>query len=255
MNSFKFRHPELDDILSFKSIDSTNLEAKRRRSEFAGRNFLLIANEQTHGKGQHGRHWDSGAGLGLWLSLFLSRPGYLEHHLQLLSLYTGIIIQRVLATLIENDIYLKWPNDIMIGSRKCGGVLTEVQWVGDSAVSATIGMGINLEHQTADFPPSIRKSAISLRQAGWHKPDPDLLLDQLLDEFFGNIVLLDRPKELTQEWNEHAFRINDSVQWIINNRMVEGQFLGISETGEAQILVEGKLTHFRSGEIRLVNHE
>ncbi|MEA3287472.1 MAG: biotin--[acetyl-CoA-carboxylase] ligase [Candidatus Marinimicrobia bacterium] len=244
-------HPELDDILIFETLDSTNQEAYRRRSEFVGHNILFISNEQTLGKGQYGRHWESEAGLGLWMSLLLGSPTVLKHDLQLLSLYVGIVICRSLTTLMDVDISLKWPNDIIIGNRKCGGVLTEVQWAGATAVSATIGIGINLEHRLTDFSVSIQQTATSLHLAGWEKPDREQVLKNIVQVFFNNIDLLDRAADLAKEWNKVAFKINEPIQWSYNNTIQEGQFLGITETGEAQILRGGVIHNFRSGEIQL----
>ena len=65
------------------------------------------------------------------MSLFLGKPAHLKHPLQLLSLYTGMVIHQSITNFMNANITLKWPNDIMIGSRKCGGVLTEIQWLGE----------------------------------------------------------------------------------------------------------------------------
>ena len=100
MSSLENNHPMLDNVLVFETLDSTNLEARRCRSEFANRNVLLVSNEQSLGLGQYGRHWECGAGLGRWMSLLLGNPETIKHDLQLLSLYTGIVIQRSLTPLM-----------------------------------------------------------------------------------------------------------------------------------------------------------
>ncbi len=243
-------HPEIDEIIFLSSIDSTNLEVQRRRIEFAKRNILLLSDEQTAGKGQHGRSWDSGVGLGLWMSLFLGKPAYLTNNLQLLSLYTGLVIHNTISNFISADVKVKWPNDIMIADRKCGGILTEIQWLGESASSATIGIGINLNHILTDFPASIRNLATSLLLAGWPKPDRDQLLDHLLQEFFGNIRLLSQPENLVETWNSSAYKLNEIIQWQNSDQQFEGRFLGVNPEGEAQILIGNTIRCFQSGEIR-----
>ncbi len=245
-------HPELDKVLLFKTIDSTNVEAQRRRDEFQGRNILIISDEQTTGKGQHGNHWESQAGLGLWMSLVLGKQAHLNHNLQLLSLYTGIVIQHTIVKLINAKVELKWPNDIIIGSRKCGGVLTEIQWMGKSASSATIGIGINLKHSYNDFSSVIRNSATSLLIEGWQKPERDQFLHYFLNLFFDKLSLLDQAESLIADWNKHAFKLNKTVRWQSSSENFEGQFLGINQTGEAQILIGDVVQSFSSGEIHLI---
>ncbi len=241
----------LDEVLLFETLDSTNLEAHRRRAEFADRNILLISAAQSAGKGQLGRTWESKAGLGLWMSLFLSRPDFLVHNLQHLSLYTGIVLQQAINELTGVEATLKWPNDIMLGSRKCGGVLTEIQWMGESVTSAIIGIGINLAHTPADFPDDLHSSAISLQMAGWQRPDSGQFLNHFIQLFFRELDLLDQGEAIADRWNKQAFKLNEMIYWQFNNHELSGQFLGINSQGEAQILVNGIKRNFRSGEIRL----
>ncbi|NQV15428.1 biotin--[acetyl-CoA-carboxylase] ligase [bacterium] len=243
-------HPALDEIIFLKTIDSTNEEAQRRRSEFSGQNILWVSDEQTAGQGQQGRSWESGVGLGLWMSLFLGHPEHLAHNLQLLSLYTGMILHGTISGLIDAKLCLKWPNDIMIKNRKCGGILSKIHWLGESPVSAIIGVGINLKHVALDFPDSIRDSATSLQQAGWLKPDRDLLLDHFIRDFFDGLRRLESPTDLVSDWNRKAYMLDEVVDWIASGQRFRGRFLGINEEGEAQILVNDVVRKFRNGEIR-----
>ncbi len=243
-------HPALDKTFFYQTIDSTNLEAQRRRSEFSGSNILLVTKEQTAGQGQYDRAWDSRSGLGLWTSLFLGNSTYLEHDLQLLSLYTGIILQRVITKLTQVEVSLKWPNDIMIDSQKCAGILTKVQWMGSKATSAVIGIGINLKHQVTDFPEPIQDSATSLQMAGWSKPDSDELLKLLLQEFFQHLELMDNSTELISIWNSLAWKLNETVQFHSKDNSFKGEFLGISKEGKAKILVGDQIQQFSNGELR-----
>jgi len=250
---FLTMHSELDKTIFHRSIDSTNLEARRRRSDFAHQNVLFISDEQTVGLGQQRRHWESAANLGLWMSLFLARPSTLSHSVRLLSLYTGTVLHKTVAHFVDAKIRLKWPNDIMIDSLKCGGVLTEIQWQGNTALSAILGIGINLKHTSADFSPSIRDSATSLRLAGWQEPDRTVFLNSFIEVFFKHIEVLDKPDALVGEWNDLAFKINDHVQWQTKDSIIEGQFVGINQNGDALIRRGETIQNFQNGEIRQLN--
>jgi len=242
-------HPDLDKYITLETIDSTNMEMQRRRKEFLGSNVLLISEEQTAGKGQHGRFWHSKRGSGLWSSLFIGQSKVLAHNLQLLSLYTGIVIRRSIFQLAGIEASLKWPNDIMINSRKCGGILTEVQWMGSSASSAIIGFGINLNHQEQDFPADLRKSATSLLQGGWDDPDSSALLDNIVTQFFENLDLLDHPQHLIAEWNSLAWKLGKKIHWRGKEGSFDGIFQGVTINGEAIIQIGERIENFPSGEI------
>ncbi len=250
----RLNNPNLDQTLHFKTIDSSNLEAHRRRSEFSNQNVLIVADRQTAGKGQHGRQWESAPGLGLWMTLFVGRSEHLQHSMQLLSLYSGLTMQEAINSFTDIPVTLKWPNDIMINGLKCGGILTEIQWSGTNPSSVIIGIGLNVFHTLGNFPPAIRDQATSLHLAGWEAVQPSQLLEQFLDYFFGNMGLLDQPVALADTWNNHAFQLNKSVFWNDGHQTLQGDFLGIDSTGAAQIQIGNELRLYRSGEIRLAKN-
>ncbi len=194
----------LDQIVVLETIDSTNLEAHRKRHKHAGSNVLFLAGKQTAGRGRGGHHWESRPDLGLWMSLFISRPEHLAHDFQRISLLAGLVLHQTIAPLVNPHPRLKWPNDVMLDDKKCAGILTELQWSGSQLQSAIIGLGINLYHTPTDFGPDIRDTAISLQLAGWKHPDRELLLDRIIKNFFEQLKLLDQAETLTDQWNEQA---------------------------------------------------
>jgi len=244
-------HPDLDEVIFLKTVDSTNLELKRRRKEFRGANILLISDEQTQGQGQKGRAWESAPGRGLWMSLYLGNPKTLSHSLQLLSIYSGTIVHKVVSPLINAKIRLKWPNDIMVGSKKCGGILTELQWQGKAVSSAIIGVGINLNHQRHNFSTPIQEIATSLHLEGHENPDRVKLAQSFVNEFFMDLAHLDEGALLVANWNNNAFKLNQLIIWDMEDKSFEGEFSGINNRGDALILIDGEFKAFQTGEIRL----
>lgn len=242
-------HPQLDQAHHYQVIDSTNSEAHRQRETARGQNILYVADEQTKGKGQHGRTWESNAGQGLWASLFISRPGLMRYDLSLLSLYTGLTLQTTIKQLTNIDIALKWPNDIMIGAKKCGGILTEAQWSGSKPQSAIIGFGINLKQGEMDFSPDIRKFSTSLLLEG-HEIDRDRLVQDITSSFLDQIGLLQDADQLLSQWNTHAWKLDEEVQWQQGDEVVTGIFHGVTAEGHARIQVGAAIQTFSSGEIR-----
>lgn len=242
-------HPQLDQTIHYQIIDSTSSEAHRQRQSVLGQNILYVADEQTKGKGQHGRTWESNAGQGLWASLFISRPELMKYDLSLLSLYTGLTLQTIIKRLANIDTALKWPNDIMVGAKKCGGILTEVQWSGSDPQSAIIGFGINLKQGETDFSPEIRKFSTSLLLEG-SEIDRDKLVQDITSRFLSQIGLLQNAKRLLSKWNTHAWKLGEEIQWQQGDEVVTGIFQGVTAEGHARIQVGVNFQTFSSGEIR-----
>lgn len=128
---------ELRRVQRCGSTNSVLLAEKRLE-----RPILLIADEQTAGRGRRGRRWHSAAGAGLTFSLALALHRPLRE-LAALPLVAGVAVARALHSLGVTRAALKWPNDIIVGGAKLGGILVETKSLG-SAVKAVIGVGINL---------------------------------------------------------------------------------------------------------------
>ncbi|MDQ3138553.1 MAG: biotin--[acetyl-CoA-carboxylase] ligase [Gemmatimonadota bacterium] len=105
---------------------------------------VLIAGEQTAGRGSRGRDWSSPSG-GLWVSV-LARPAAAA--LELLSLRAGLATVETLAPFVEGaELALKWPNDLMLGDLKTGGILCEARWSGATLAWVVIGLGLNVANR------------------------------------------------------------------------------------------------------------
>ena len=103
---------------------------------------LVLAEEQTLGRGRQGNAWISGAGQGVWLTL-LERPEDASG-LGVLSLRVGLAVARALDALAGAPVQVKWPNDLLARGGKLAGVLVEARWRGDRPDWVAIGLGVNL---------------------------------------------------------------------------------------------------------------
>jgi BirA family transcriptional regulator, biotin operon repressor / biotin---[acetyl-CoA-carboxylase] ligase len=106
----------------------------------------VIAEEQTAGRGSRGRTWTSPRG-GLWVSV-LARPA--SAGLELVSLRSGLAVADALDRLGIGELRLKWPNDLMLGDRKAGGILCEARWQGTALAWVVIGLGLNVTNPPAE---------------------------------------------------------------------------------------------------------
>lgn len=123
-------------------VPSTMDEAHRLAEQGAPAGTLVLADAQSRGRGRGGKRWVSEPGAGLWLTL-VERPVDASG-LDVLSLRVGLHSARALDDVAGRDVRLKWPNDLLLGDGKVGGILVEVRWREQRPEWVAIGVGINL---------------------------------------------------------------------------------------------------------------
>lgn len=128
-------------VLLFDQVGST-LDVAHRVGPEAASGTLILADEQTAGRGRHGRRWTSAPGAGVWLTL-VERPTD-ARALDVLSLRCGLYGAESLDDLAGAPVGVKWPNDLHLGIRKLGGILIETRWRGTAPDWVAIGVGLNV---------------------------------------------------------------------------------------------------------------
>jgi len=147
-------------LIALERVGSTQDEVHRLAEGGAPDGTAVVAGQQTAGRGSRGRQWQSPVG-GLWLSV-LRRPTAESAAPLVLSLSAGLAVAEALEAAGVPKVMLKWPNDLMIGTAKVGGILCEIRWHGERAAWAAIGVGINV----ANDPP------VTVPDAGAVNDDP-----------------------------------------------------------------------------------
>jgi BirA family biotin operon repressor/biotin-[acetyl-CoA-carboxylase] ligase len=143
----------------FPSIGSTNTHALEQARNGAPHGSFYVADEQTAGRGRGGHQWQSNAGDGLYLSLLL-RPKMAPPDLIWIPLLAGLAAHQAIKETTGLTADLRWPNDLLIGPRKTGGILVESQLNAGLVGAVVIGIGINLHQQS--FSPGLASPATSL---------------------------------------------------------------------------------------------
>ena len=168
----------------FPTLDSTNDEAWRWVDTGAPDGSLVIADEQTAGRGRLHRHWVTIAGSSLAFSLVLLSPSIDPRFYSRLTGIAALAVCQALRTHYSLPALVKWPNDILVNERKAGGVLVETRWSGDDLVAAVIGIGINIAPESvspAVLPPhSLSFPATYIEGALGHPVDRMELLHTIL---------------------------------------------------------------------------
>jgi BirA family biotin operon repressor/biotin-[acetyl-CoA-carboxylase] ligase len=213
--------------------------------ELAGRGAeagtIVLANEQLAGRGARGRSWQSPPG-GLWMSI-LFRPSSVGG-MEVISLRVGLAVARSLDPLVSPPIRLKWPNDLMVGERKVGGILCEARWQGSLLAWVAVGVGLNLRNQ---IPPDLQELAVSLREI-----HPEVREDQVLELILAALRDLDLEAErLTPAELEHFA----TRSWLKGREIREplsGTVAGLADDGTLRIrTAEGAHVALRNGSIEL----
>jgi BirA family biotin operon repressor/biotin-[acetyl-CoA-carboxylase] ligase len=144
------------------SIDSTNRRAKELAAAGCPARSLVVAEAQTAGRGRRGRAWHSPAGSGIYASLVL-RPTLAPEHAPLLTLAASVAIAEALCARANVATVIKWPNDVLVGTRKIAGILTEMVAEPERMDFAVVGFGINVNLAASAVPAELRAVATSLR--------------------------------------------------------------------------------------------
>lgn len=154
------------NLYFFPATDSTNTDALEAARAGAPHGSAYFADEQLAGRGRGDHAWHSAAGEGLYVSALL-RPQLPANRLHLIPLAAGLAAAEAIRTVSGLTIDLRWPNDLLIGPRKVGGILVESKIEDDRVAFAVVGIGINV-HQRG-FAPGLSTPATSLDlEAGRH---------------------------------------------------------------------------------------
>jgi BirA family biotin operon repressor/biotin-[acetyl-CoA-carboxylase] ligase len=200
--------------LHFSAVtDSTNNDALAAARNGAPHGSVYFADEQRAGRGRGDHAWHSAAGEGLYFSVLL-RPQIPAARLALLPLVAGLAAADAIRSTSDLIVDLRWPNDLLIGSRKTGGILVEAHTEGSAVAFAVVGIGINV-HQRR-FDPSLSTAATSLdMEAGRRTPRQHLLVSLLKSLERETLALADAAAEETI-----PMRVERASTWV-HGRNVE----------------------------------
>jgi BirA family biotin operon repressor/biotin-[acetyl-CoA-carboxylase] ligase len=163
-------------VVWFDSIGSTNAEVARRAADGAEAGLLVLADEQTTGRGRLGRRWTAPPGTSLMGSLLL-RPDRPPGQLALLPLLIGLVLVEACEQHVPGaQLSLKWPNDLLADARKCAGILVEAP----SAAVVVAGIGLNVDWRDVERPPELA-DATSLSEVGRGAVDRWRLLPSVIE--------------------------------------------------------------------------
>ncbi|MBW3564368.1 MAG: biotin--[acetyl-CoA-carboxylase] ligase [Acidobacteria bacterium] len=210
---------------------------------------ILLAGEQTEGKGRDGRTWRSPRNRGVWATLMFSTESSKAH---LIPLEIGIVTQTFVESQGVTGAGLKWPNDLIADGSKLAGILIRGRVNGDlTLVSA--GIGINVLPLGED-----RLNATSIEELTGETPNLDQILEAFVLHFDRWLGSLDLSSTL-ENWQKRTIhRDGDEVRFRRNSTDLRGLWRGLDSNGRALVEIDGTRTAVASGEFiewRTPGHE
>lgn len=226
------------NIIVLDKTDSTNSECKRNPEKPDG--TVYIADIQTNGRGRLGRSWESPKGTGAYFSIIL-KPNLAPEYVSQITLAAGLAVCKAIKGKI------KYPNDIVISTKKVCGILTE--YVAGKSPFCICGIGINVN--TISFPDELKSRATSLYIETSKVQNRSEIVARVLNEF--EIIyaefLKNGLKNIIDEYKENCVTIGNNVVVIKNSETISGKCTDITVDGKLIIETENKIITVNSGEV------
>jgi len=241
----------IGEVRYFNTVGSTNDEALAWASKHNADLSLVVADEQTAGRGRFDRPWFTPASTALAFSLIM-RPTLDE--IPHLSRIVG------LAALSLADAFgmlglapqIKWPNDILMNGRKVAGVLIELAWAGEEVDYVVIGIGVNVAKTSAPATAILRYPAVSLEHILGEAPDRLKLLHSILSSFIALRPHMHSASFMSSWEKKLSFYDKDVRVEMGNDQVVLGRVTGLDVDGSLILRDEkGKSVTVRFGDVRL----
>lgn len=215
LTGLRFGHP----VYLFQQIGSTNDEAKRLADGGGQEGLIVVAEEQTAGRGRAGRKWITPPGTAIALSVIL-RPSLPVERVLRLTLLAGVALCNAIEQVTGLRADLKWPNDVLLSDKKVAGILVESALLGDRLEYAVIGLGVNVSF--APSLPEVDLPATSLQAEAGREVDrlkllrailacleahyPSLTDEALFEAWRARLTMMGTPMVVRTESGDHRGR-------------------------------------------------
>ncbi|MCR5704057.1 MAG: biotin--[acetyl-CoA-carboxylase] ligase [Eubacterium sp.] len=234
----------------YETITSTNTVLKEKAGEGAEHGTVLVAKEQTSGRGRMGKEFYSPSQTGIYLSILL-RPQFPASQSLFLTTAAAVATARAIEDISSQKAQIKWVNDIYIGSKKVCGILTEAAFniETNQLDYAIVGIGVNLL-KPSHFPSSIQDIATAVFDVPPEDPNYQSIFVANLLNYFMEYYEHFESKEYLQEYIDRSMLIGKSIFVIRNNKSIPATALAINADCHLQVRYEdGTEEWLSSGEV------
>lgn len=236
-----------------ETVGSTQKVAHELAANGAPEGTLVIADEQTDGRGRLMREWHSSKGTGIWMSLIL-KPLLPPQKAPQFTLIAAVAVVQAIQEATGLEPQIKWPNDILINGKKATGILTELQAEPDKINSIIIGIGMNVNQTQEHFPDELKSLATSYGMEAGRSLSRSDIVQRVLErmEALYELYLAKGFTPIKLMWEGYAVSIGRRITARTINGSIEGYTRGITEEGVLQIEDDaGRIHHIYSADIEL----
>lgn len=234
----------------FAEVDSTNNMARTLADQGAPHGTLVVAANQTAGKGRRGRSWIAPEGSSIMMSILL-RPEFAPERASMLTLVTAMAVAQGIREVTGLDAGIKWPNDIVADGKKLCGILTEMSTEMEYIRYVVIGIGINVSMK--EFPEELSQKATSLELCLGHPVKRAPLIDACMkafEECYEKYLQTLDLSLLQEEYNHKLVNVGREVTVLTPAGDYNGISHGINREGELIVeLPDGEIRNVVSGEV------
>lgn len=241
-------------LISFTETDSTNEVAFRLAEEGGEEGTVVVAEGQRRGKGRLGRRWESPPGVNLYCSVIL-RPPILPVQAPQLTFLSAVAVAQAIAATTPLHPHIKWPNDLLVNGRKTAGLLNEMSAETEKVNFVILGIGVNINMRSDQFPAELRHPATSLLIEGGkpvNRLDFTRALLEALDSLY-DTYLRHGYGPVRNEWLSRCTFIGRQVRVTFQEREITGTAQGVDEDGALLVrLPEGKTERVLAGDVTIL---
>jgi len=235
----------------FPHTDSTNLRAGEAAEQGDPDGTVLIAEEQSSGKGRLGRRWASPAGVNLYASLLL-RPPIVPLCAPQLTFVAALAVVEAIAQVSGVQAAVKWPNDVLIDGRKVAGVLSEMRAESDRVHYVILGVGVNLNMRHEQFPEELRYPATSLLIERGEEVSRSAFVRCFLERFehYYLLFLAEGFDAIRPVWDAHCAMLGVRVRVDQEPQPLTGLAIGLDADGSLLVRDDtGRLHNIYAGDV------
>ncbi len=219
-----FEPPYRDRIFHFHELGSTMDKARELAKKEAPHLSLVIADNQTGGRGRLNRQWFSAQG-GLWMTIIL-KPVIPPMMAYIFNFAASLSLSETLRFLYDLDVTVKWPNDLLLNGKKLAGLLSEMETRGDMVEFVNIGIGLNVNND----PQKKEPKAVSLGRALGKPVSRKAIVQMFLKNFEQRIDNVD-PRQIIRQWKAVTSTIGSRVRIETLGDIFEGRALDVDDSG------------------------
>ncbi|MCD5390330.1 biotin--[acetyl-CoA-carboxylase] ligase [candidate division NPL-UPA2 bacterium] len=245
------------EVYCFRETKSTQTVAQELAQGGAEEGTVVLAEEQTAGKGRMGRNWFSPPGEGIWTSVIL-RPPTSPSQMGRVLLTCAVAVAEAIRKETELPALIKWPNDLLIGGRKVGGILTEMAAEMDRVKFVVVGIGINVNLEREKFPEELQKGATSLREEMGEEISRLHLLQEILKTLEEYYIPLKggQVEKVANRWRQLSATLGRQIRASFQGEIIEGRATDIDSDGALLIRLDsGFVKRLLGGDVTLLEEE